>query len=39
MPGEYLRWLPRALHAAASRLAARSIAAGRGCDCDAEVMP
>ena len=36
-PGDYLGWLPRAWRAAAGRLVARSIAAGKGCDCDAEV--
>jgi hypothetical protein len=36
-PGEYLRWLPAAWYRAAGRLVARSIAAGRGCDCDAAV--
>jgi hypothetical protein len=39
MPGEYLRRMPRLLHAAAGRLVARSIAAGQGCDCDVEVLP
>jgi len=36
-PGDYLRWLPAAWCAAAGRLVARSIAAGKGCDCDAEL--
>jgi hypothetical protein len=36
-PGDYLRWLPDSWRRAVGRLVARSIAAGRGCDCDAEV--
>ena len=36
-PGDYLPWLPQPVRAAAARLATRSIAAGRGCDCDAEL--
>jgi len=35
-PGKYLRWLPRQAEKLASHLLARSIAAGRGCDCSAE---
>lgn len=37
MPAEYMRWLPSPWQAMAARFAARSIAAGRGCDCDADV--
>lgn len=37
-PGNYLRWLPVALRGVAARLIARSIAAERGCDCDAEMQ-
>lgn len=36
-PSDYLRWLPVRLDAGAGRLAARSIAAGLGCDADIEV--
>lgn len=36
-PGHYLK-LPAALAPLAARCLARSIAAGRGCDCDAEVQ-
>lgn len=36
-PTAYLRWLPSCLGAWAGRLAARRIAAGRGCDADIEV--
>jgi hypothetical protein len=36
-PGEYLHWLPEWAHRGASRLIARSIAAGSGCDFDAMV--
>lgn len=35
-PGRYLRWLPRTWQGAAERLFRRWIAAGRGCDSDAE---
>lgn len=35
-PGQYLGWLPQAAEKLASRLFARSIAAGKGCDCSAE---
>lgn len=35
-PGRYLGWLPAAGEALAGRLFARWIAAGQGCDCDAE---
>lgn len=35
-PAEHLRWLPRACAPLAARLARRWIAAGSGCDCDAE---
>jgi hypothetical protein len=34
-PGSHLRWLPAACRGAATRLVARAIAAGQGCDCDA----
>jgi len=36
-PGHYLAWLPRLAEAQATRLFARWIAAGSGCDCNAEV--
>ncbi len=36
-PGDYLRWLPAAWRSGATRLVVRSIAAGKGCDCGAEV--
>jgi len=36
-PGDHLAWLPASWRNAAGRLAARAIAAGSGCDCDAEV--
>ena len=36
-PASHLRWLPLPLAALATRLARRWIAAGTGCDCDAEV--
>jgi hypothetical protein len=35
-PGHYLGWLPAAGEKLASRLFARWIAAGQGCDCSAE---
>lgn len=35
-PGAYLGWLPAAAESLARRLFARWIAAGIGCDCDAE---
>lgn len=37
-PGNYLGWLPRAAEPLASRLLARWIAAGKGCDCSAEPL-
>lgn len=37
-PGHYL-WTPPALEGFAARCLARWIAAGQGCDCDAEVQP
>jgi hypothetical protein len=36
-PGEHLPRLPRLLQPLATRLARRWIAAGSGCDCDAEM--
>lgn len=36
-PADHLRWLPKSLAPLAQRLARRWIAAGSGCDCDAEV--
>ncbi len=36
-PGEHLPRLPRLLQPLAARLARRWIAAGSGCDCDAEM--
>jgi hypothetical protein len=36
-PGAHLLRLPRLLHPLAARLARRWIAAGSGCDCDAEM--
>jgi hypothetical protein len=36
-PAEHLRWLPASLESLGQRLARRWIAAGSGCDCDAEV--
>jgi hypothetical protein len=36
-PGEYLRWLPPLLLPAWTRFMARRIAAGSGCDCDAQL--
>lgn len=36
-PEKHLRWLPAGLAPLAARLARRWIAAGKGCDCDAEV--
>ena len=36
-PQRHLRWLPAALAPLATRMARRWIAAGSGCDCDAEV--
>ncbi len=36
-PAKHLRWLPDSLEPLAQRLARRWIAAGSGCDCDAEV--
>jgi len=36
-PAQHLRWLPGFLTLPARRLALRWIAAGKGCDCDAEV--
>ncbi len=35
-PADYLVWLPRGLSGLARRFARRWIAAGIGCDCDAE---
>ncbi|AXS80784.1 hypothetical protein [Dechloromonas sp. HYN0024] len=37
-PKKYLPWLPGLATSAAKRLLARWIAAGQGCDCDAEVQ-
>ena len=37
-PAQYLRWLPRRWNALTSRFFARRIAAGKGCDCSAEVV-
>lgn len=37
-PGHYLNWLPASGEALASRLFARWIAAGRGCDCSADAQ-
>lgn len=37
-PARYLRWLPLRLEPLAARLAHRWIAAGTGCDFDAEVV-
>lgn len=36
-PGHFLGWLPRRGEKLASRLFARWIAAGQGCDCSAEI--
>ena len=36
-PGHYLGWLPHAATSIASRLFARWIAAGQGCDCSARI--
>jgi hypothetical protein len=36
-PAHYLGWLPAFVEAGARRLFGRWIAAGKGCDCDAEV--
>ena len=38
-PAGHLRWLPAAAEGLARRLARRWIAAGTGCDFDAEVLP
>jgi hypothetical protein len=38
-PGKYLAWLPKRAEAFATRQLARWIAAGKGCDCSAEVQP
>lgn len=38
-PGTYLPWLPRFGEKIASRLFARWIAAGKGCDCSASTQP
>jgi hypothetical protein len=35
-PGRHLRWLPASLEAWAARRCRRWVAAGLGCDCDAE---
>lgn len=35
-PGKFLSWLPKTAEKIAGRLFARSIAAGKGCDCKAE---
>lgn len=37
-PGRYLTWLPPKSTALASRLFARWISAGKGCDCSAEIQ-
>ncbi len=37
-PGHYLGWLPKAGERIASRLFARWISAGQGCDCNADVQ-
>jgi hypothetical protein len=37
-PGQYLGWLPKRGEAFVSRLLARWIAAGQGCDCSADVQ-
>lgn len=37
-PGDYLRWLPQGWRPAVSRWLAGRIAAGVGCDSDAEVV-
>ena len=36
-PAKHVRWLPDGLESFAAHLARRWIAAGTGCDCDAEV--
>lgn len=36
-PADFLSWLPRMAERPAGRLFARWIAAGKGCDCSAEV--
>lgn len=36
-PGKHLRWLPRFMNRFAQRIFTRSIAAGAGCDSDAEL--
>jgi len=38
-PDHYLGWLPAVGERLASRLFARWIAAGKGCDCSADVQP
>ncbi|MDP3537168.1 MAG: hypothetical protein Q8S26_00530 [Azonexus sp.] len=38
-PGQYLNWLPSAGEHLASRVFARWIAAGKGCDCSAQASP
>lgn len=38
-PQRYLGWLPASGEKLASRLFARWIAAGQGCDCSADVQP
>jgi hypothetical protein len=38
-PGKYLGWLPKRAEAFTRRQLARWIAAGKGCDCSAEVQP
>ena len=38
-PRKYLGWLPLFAEAFTSRLISRWIAAGKGCDCNADVQP
>jgi hypothetical protein len=38
-PEKYLGWLPRRAQYVSRRLLARWIAAGKGCDCSADVQP